>query len=217
MRSAQTRALIVARCLQALSWSIQLFKALKFLHGKETPIIHRDLKPCNLMLSGDLRTLKLRDFGISKTADIGQLILPKRHLVGQQEIKTNVAQLSTPSTRRFTGTPRYMAPEIVKGSSDYTPAVDIYSSALIMWFLLEGERPWERHHGHVAFSVAKTGRRPPLRYDNSQYPRAMAEVMRHCWAHAPEARPPAAVVLEGLLEIQSEVAPTAVPCLLWGR
>lgn len=201
---------------QALNWSIQMFEGLKFLHSKETAIIHRDLKPCNLMLSTDLKTLKLRDFGVSRTVDLGQFILPKRD--AKQDIKTDLSQLTKPTAKRYTGTPRYMAPEIEKGSANYTPAVDIYSAALIMWFILEGERPWEKHHGHVAFSVAKTGRRPPLRWDSQQYPDSMAEVIKHCWAHDPATRPGAARVLEVLEGIREAFAPppASVPCFFMG-
>eukprot|EP00961_Rhodomonas_salina_P016195 217950-Rhodomonas_salina.1 len=131
--------------LQALHWSMQLFDALTFLHGKNPPIIHRDIKPVNLMLSADFKTLKLRDFGLSKTIDRGTLILPARGK--QNEISSDASKIRQTTGHRYTGTARYMAPECNKNATDYTEKADIYSSALVMWFMLEGERPWEKHHG----------------------------------------------------------------------
>ena len=50
-------------------WSIELFDALTFMHGKD--VSHRDLKPCNVYLFKNRRkydriSLKLGDFGQSK-------------------------------------------------------------------------------------------------------------------------------------------------------
>jgi len=111
---------------QALQWSLQLFEALTFLHGKSPPIIHRDLKPVNLMLSADHKVIKLRDFGLSKTIDRGSVILPARGK--QHEIKTDATKIRQTTGHRFTGTARYMAPECNRGATDYSDKADVYSS-----------------------------------------------------------------------------------------
>lgn len=195
--------------LQALHWSMQLFDALTFLHGKNPPIIHRDIKPVNLMLSADFKTLKLRDFGLSKTIDRGTLILPARGK--QNEISSDASKIRQTTGHRYTGTARYMAPECNKNATDYTEKADIYSSALVMWFMLEGERPWEKHHGQVAFTLAKTGNRPSL--DSSRYPEALARLISRCWAADASSRPSADVVLRELQRMDDMVG-RSVGCWL---
>eukprot|EP00961_Rhodomonas_salina_P154340 2079044-Rhodomonas_salina.2 len=187
---------------QVLSWCQQLFEGLIFLHDRKSPIIHRDLKPCNLILSSDLKSIKMRDFGVSKCADLGISIFAKKGVAEAREITTDLSKLAGPSRKGFTGTKRYMAPECSAGE-DYTVKADIFSASLVMWFMAEGERPWERHHGHTAHEIAKQGRRPPLRIDNSRYPEKMAELIGRCWATNPEDRPSANEVLVELEDIAS--------------
>jgi eukaryotic-like serine/threonine-protein kinase len=52
-------------------WSLDLLSALEYLHTRDPIIIHCDIKPepANLLLSPDLKSLKLTDFGISKTLE----------------------------------------------------------------------------------------------------------------------------------------------------
>jgi len=75
-----------------LRWSIHLMQGLVHLH--KAGIIHRDIKPHNLMLSGDLHTLKLGDFGNSKNFRVREK--------GDTQMMTGK-----------TGTLRYMAPEVL--------------------------------------------------------------------------------------------------------
>jgi serine/threonine protein kinase len=44
--------------------SQQLLRGLDFLHSIN--IVHRDLKPSNILLTGDQKTLKIADFGLSQ-------------------------------------------------------------------------------------------------------------------------------------------------------
>ncbi|KOS22267.1 Calcium/calmodulin-dependent protein kinase type 1 [Escovopsis weberi] len=77
----------------------QALAALRFLHGQEKPIAHREVKPDNILVcSRDPLHIKLADFGISKKK--------------QQNLRT------------YTGTDRYMAPEIMF-QRPYSEIVDI--------------------------------------------------------------------------------------------
>eukprot|EP00961_Rhodomonas_salina_P159535 2148325-Rhodomonas_salina.3 len=80
------------------------------------------MKPGNLLLTKDCTTLKLTDFGMGKV------------------VKAD--QMDTVNHTGYTGTVRYMAPEVftcVKGH--YTEKADIYSAAIIMWYIATGQRP----------------------------------------------------------------------------
>lgn len=103
-------------------WTLDLLRALDFLHNRNPIIIHRDLKPANMMLSKDLSTVKLADFGMSK--------------------KINQAERETMINKGHTGTLRYMAPEVVaKATAHYNDKADIYSAAIIIWYIATSRRP----------------------------------------------------------------------------
>lgn len=89
------------------------------LHQKG--LIHRDLKPGNLMIDrhGDVRLL---DFGLARSTDGDDLNLTGSLCVG---------------------TPLFMAPEqTLPGESAITPAADVYSLGVILYWLLTDSLPY---------------------------------------------------------------------------
>jgi len=52
----------------ALSWCLQVFAALDWLHTGDDAIMHRDVKPSNLMLQQGNERVKLIDFGLARQA-----------------------------------------------------------------------------------------------------------------------------------------------------
>jgi|JI61114C2RNA_FD_contig_61_1955801_length_1234_multi_2_in_0_out_0_2 serine/threonine protein kinase len=75
--------------------------------------MHRDLKPDNIFL-GEGLTVKIGDYGMSKKSEIGL---------------HNTSQV---------GTPLYSSPEILQGRGEYTSKTDIFSAALIIYYMLFG-------------------------------------------------------------------------------
>ena len=53
-------------------WSLDLLLALDFLHNRDPILIHCDVKPANLLITPYKTSLKLTDFGISKSVDRDQ-------------------------------------------------------------------------------------------------------------------------------------------------
>jgi len=64
---------------------------LKYLHDNK--IIHRDLKPANILLSNDLSSLKISDFGYSKKTENNSMM-----------------------QRTFCGSCSYIAPEVIQNA-----------------------------------------------------------------------------------------------------
>jgi serine/threonine-protein kinase len=94
----------------------QMASAIKAVHDAD--YIHRDVCPRNFICSEDIESLKLIDFGLT---------LP------------NLPAFRQPGNR--TGTPMYMAPEIVR-RSDTDPRVDIFAFGVSAYELLTFELPW---------------------------------------------------------------------------
>ena len=130
-------------------------------------VVHRDLKPDNVLLGHD-GAVKLTDFGIARALAIAG---------GPQRT------LGIPL-----GTPAYMAPEQVEGSSHVDARADIYALGAMLYELLTGEAPWR---GDSVFAVAAArllGPPPDPRARRADVPDAAARVVQRCMARAPEDR-----------------------------
>lgn len=103
-----------------------MLRGLAFLHeekrdtqGQYKPVIvHRDFKSKNVLLKKDL-TACVSDFGLALKFDNGR---PSRETLCQ------------------VGTPRYMAPEVLDGATEFSAfafkQIDVYAAALVIWELM---------------------------------------------------------------------------------
>ncbi|HEY4119602.1 MAG TPA: serine/threonine-protein kinase, partial [Byssovorax sp.] len=100
--------------------SVQVLSALEVAHGMG--IAHRDIKPANIFLCesplGEIA--QILDFGTAK-------------IVGDAGQRSDVTRVGV-----LVGTPRYMAPEQVRGEP-LTPAADVYAFGLVMAEMILGE------------------------------------------------------------------------------
>ncbi len=102
----------------------QIAEALKAVHEKG--FIHRDICPRNLLFTGDANILKLTDFGLS---------LPAK------------PPFTDPGNR--TGTPNYMAPELVRRKPTDI-RLDVFAFGVTIYELCCRELPWPRGESGLA-------------------------------------------------------------------
>jgi tetratricopeptide (TPR) repeat protein len=120
-------------------------EALAFAHSRG--VIHRDLKPSNLMLvGGDIRHLKLLDFGIARW----------RGPAVEKMTQTGIS----------IGTPGYMAPEQSRGDSVIDGRADLYALGCVIFECLVGKRPFQGED--VTKMLARTAHDEPPRVSESR-------------------------------------------------
>lgn len=161
----------------AASHAIQLARGMTYLHNCKPPIVHRDLKPANLLLD-HAGVIKISDFGLAKVRPD-----PKK--------KQDKARFMTGET----GSYRFMAPEVFR-HEDYNETVDVYSYAMIVYYLLDGKPPWPTLNGIEAIRMAsEEGDRPiiPRHWDHR-----LSSLLMECWDENKSARPPFRRILETL-------------------
>ena len=101
----------------ANNYIIQIYKGLEYLHSQNC--IHRDIKTTNILLTNDLKVLKICDFGISKEIGKGN-----ESMVSFRSSNTNFVHTSNIGSRQYT------SPEQLR-STNYTCKTDLFSSALV--------------------------------------------------------------------------------------
>ncbi|CAI0398687.1 unnamed protein product [Linum tenue] len=86
----------------------------------------------------------------------------------------------------FTGTYRWMAPEMIK-EKHHTKKVDVYSFGIVLWELLTALTPFDNMTPEqAAFAVCQKNARPPLPVT---CPRALSQLINRCWSSNPSKRP----------------------------
>jgi len=123
-------------------------------------VVHRDLKPDNVMLAGDGRVV-VTDFGIAAIHELG----------------------SGEDTIEVTGTPAWMAPEQLAGTSDARS--DVYAIGEILWTMLTGAHPWT-HEGRLQILPRITEPAPSM--SRGLAPEPVIEVIERCLARVPADR-----------------------------
>lgn len=163
-------------------------------------VLHRDIKPSNLFLvrppDGPPR-VKILDFGVARVHETSPL------LDGTWPYEA----LTEPQT--LVGTPRYASPEQVRGERVDLRS-DVYSTALVLYFLLAGRGPWDEHHNAADAMRAQIFVAPPAlsRFGvtaSASLERAVARAL----SKSPEDRYPSArAFAEALVGVLREAPPS---------
>lgn len=91
------------------------------IHAHQKGFLHRDIKPGNILVSRDLKRVKLTDFGLAKAID-----------------ETVAGKLT--STGIIMGTPNYLDPERARGETP-TKESDVFSLGTTLYKILTGNPP----------------------------------------------------------------------------
>jgi eukaryotic-like serine/threonine-protein kinase len=140
-------------------------------------IVHRDVKPGNVLLP-DAGGVKLSDFGIAKALEDGGAGLT--------------------ATGTVLGTPNYLAPELISGSSA-GPGSDVYSVGCVLFELLTGRPPYT---GESAVSIAYAHVHQPVpdvTRERPEVPHDLAAVVATAMAKDPAERYPDAAAMRTAL------------------
>jgi hypothetical protein len=155
-------------------------------------LVHRDIKPANVVVSRAGTT-----FDFAKVLDFGLVKLDATRKGGEGG--------GTPSTEESTsGTPAFMAPEVVLGDADTDHRVDLYALGCVGYWLLTGKLVFEgssvvevmSHHVHT----------PPPRLANRSelsIPAPLEALVMECLEKDPTRRPISAEAVSTRLDAVS--------------
>ncbi|XVU25535.1 protein kinase domain-containing protein [Actinoplanes sp. CA-054009] len=134
-------------------------------------IVHRDVKPGNLLVRPN-GTLVLTDFGIARSALVGQLTVAGSVL----------------------GTASYISPEQASGAVA-TPASDVYALGVVAYQCLSGHRPFD---GATPLEIAMKHVRDHPRPLPGDIPPAVRSIVDRAMAKDPAARWPSASAMAAI-------------------
>ncbi len=153
----------------------------------ERGVVHRDIKPANIMITPEGQA-KIADFGIARIES------------------SSMTQAGT-----VLGTPAFMSPEQFMGVI-VDARTDIYSTGVLLFQLLTGERPFEGSMTTIMHKVLNTV--PPKPSDLAiTAPRSLDDVVARAMARRPEDRFPTATAFKQALQaaLAAPAEPVAPP------
>eukprot|EP00039_Didymoeca_costata_P019482 m.337697 g.337697 ORF g.337697 m.337697 type:complete len:655 (+) comp18212_c0_seq1:413-2377(+) len=142
------------------NWARQVANGMEYIH--ERSLVHRDLKSGNILLALNRRTLKISDFGTTRTYG------------------AKSTQMS------FCGSVAWMAPEMVR-SAPCSQMVDVWSFGVVLWELLTGQIPYKGvDTAAVIYGVGTGGLHLPV---PSTTPLGFSLLLKQCFNTNPKHRP----------------------------
>jgi eukaryotic-like serine/threonine-protein kinase len=151
-------------------------------------LVHRDIKPANVVVSRAGTT-----FDFAKVLDFGLVKLDTARNAEDDAVK-----LSTESS--VSGTPAFMAPEVVLGAAETDHRVDLYALGCVAYWLLTGKLIFEGktavevmyHHAHTPPPRPSTRSELPL-------PAQLEDLVMECLEKDPARRPASAEMVSSRL------------------
>jgi len=150
-----------------VSWCMDIIRGMSYLETQF--LVHRDLAARNVLLDGNLRA-KVADFGLTQKDDL------------------------EPDSEERAMAVLWSAPEAIE-KKEFSHKSDVWSFGVTMWEVLSfADKPYKGLTKAKVKERLKTGSymmEPPTNYlrHNKKSWTAAYQVMAHCWARQPRARP----------------------------
>ncbi|CAI5734442.1 unnamed protein product [Hyaloperonospora brassicae] len=166
--------------------AIDVIEALVYVHSFVPPLVHRDLNSKNVLLSCDMEA-KLSDFETPRLRSMNE------------------------SGTDGVGAVRWFAPEVIRGESDYGPAVDIFSFGILLTELdttrilynnVRGSNGKLKPDLTSLHRVATGALYPKVRTGCHQ---ALTDLVERCLLADPSERPTAPAIAYELRVIQQDI------------
>ncbi|KAF0889573.1 hypothetical protein E2562_028667 [Oryza meyeriana var. granulata] len=166
--------------------ALSMAMGLSYLHGNR--IVHRDVKTDNFLLDAHRLSLKIAGFGVARIVEAHD---GSRELTG------------------MTGTPGYMAPEVLDGKP-YDYKCDVYSFGICLWETYCCDMPfsYDLSLAELWSAIVHDGLRPKVPVC---CPADMAIIMERCWDADPAKRPEMDEVVRLLMELETSKGGGMVP------
>lgn len=153
-------------------YTLQMLEGLAYLH--QSGIVHRDVKPENILLD-HMGIIKFVDFGAAKVIAAG----------GRTKDHHNISK----KLNSMTGTPMYMSPEVITGSSTGRHgSVDIWSLGCCVLEMATGRRPWANLDNEWAIMYHIAAGHLPQFPNPDQLSEAGLRFLSKCLEHDPNKR-----------------------------
>ena len=166
----------------------QVCSSLQDAHGNG--LVHRDIKPANVVVSRAGTTFdfaKVLDFGLVK---LESAAAGAANGAAAAEGGDAVKLTSEGST---SGTPAFMAPEVVLGVAETDHRVDLYALGCVAYWLLTGKLVFEGGSAvEVMFHHAHTEPAAPSKRSGIAVPAPLEELVMQCLEKDPARRPASA-------------------------
>ncbi|KAJ7194851.1 hypothetical protein GGX14DRAFT_377636 [Mycena pura] len=157
----------------------EVAKGMEYLHGKG--VLHGDLKAANVLVDDRIHC-QVCDFG-------------------QSEMKSEAHRIS--GTAPSHGTLRWQAPELMRGSDELTPEMDVYAYAICcIEILLMGRLPWPlMSDGDVRNFILTNKSRPKIPVTRFTTP-ALEALLHVCWDEDPIMRLPFSKIVKEVKQLR---------------
>ena len=147
-------------------------------------LVHRDIKPANIYVCRmglEYDFVKVLDFGLVK--------------VGDQPSAERIQTMMT-ADQRTTGTPAYMAPEIILGETNVDRRADVYALGCVAYYLLTGQLVFEADTPmKMLLQHVQAEPIPPSQRTELPIPQEIDDLVLACLQKDPNKRPQNAEVL----------------------